>query len=240
MRSVICLILLLIFSYHTAVCQPDSDKILVSGKVYDYELPQLPLQFVMIVNLTTQQGIFANPDQSFSLTINRSDTIAITATGYAVRKISFRDSSGTSFRIYPALHRLTVELRPVDIFQKRNPAKIEEDLKSLGYNPREYKLNGLEAWGSPITALYQSLNKKERSKRRVAELENIDERNALLRELLRMYKASDLIELSDSEYDRFIEHLGLTDLMLNTFTQYELAVYIKEKYQGYMNRGGNY
>ncbi|MBL0098177.1 MAG: hypothetical protein IPP46_18030 [Bacteroidetes bacterium] len=94
----------------------------------------------------------------------------------------------------------------------------------------------MDAWQSPITALYQEFSRKERSKRRVAELMNEDRRRDLLREILANYSRAGLIEMKYNEYNAFIDYLGLSEFLMKSLTQYELAVYIKEKYYNYMEQ----
>lgn len=65
---------------------------------------------------------------------------------------------------------------------------------------------------------------------------NDDRRRELLREVLENYSRTGLISLSYNEYNAFIDYLGLNDLLLKTFTQYELALYIKNKYHAYMEQ----
>jgi hypothetical protein len=132
-----------------------------------------------------------------------------------------------------ALDRLRYELKEATVFIPRDLNRIEQDLKKLGYTPKDYRLTGVNAWQSPLTALYQEFSRKERSKRKVAELMNADRRRELMREVLANYTRSGLIALPYNEYDAFIDYLGLSDFFLRTFSQYELAYYIKQRYLEY-------
>jgi hypothetical protein len=156
----------------------------------------------------------------------------VTATGYSTKKFCLKDSLLLNTRTYIiGISRLSVELKEVTIFRPRDFQKIEEDLKKLGYQESDYKLTDAEAWNSPITALYQAFSRRERSKRKVAELQNADLRHDLLKELLQVYVDTKLIDLPSEDYDKFINYLHLSDETLNTITQYELALYVKEMYE---------
>jgi hypothetical protein len=209
-------------------------EITVSGKAFDSDNPQLRLEQVMVINLRTQQGQFAQSDNSFRVQAQRNDTLIITAIGYRICKICFRDSLGKdAFEVMVALEKLSYELKEATVFIPRDLNRIEQDLKKLGYSPKDYRLSGVNAWQSPLTALYQEFSRKERSKRKVAELMNADKRRELMREVLANYSRSGLIGLPYNEYDAFIDYLGLSDFLLRTFTQYELAYYIKQRYLEY-------
>jgi hypothetical protein len=209
-------------------------NIIVTGKAMDKDYPALLLEQVMVINLKTQQGIFANADNSFTIQINKTDTLVITAFGYGSYKYCFRDSTLKDiYRIIAPLNKISFTLNEATIFAPRDLNRIEEDIKKLGYDKKDYRLNGVSAWQSPITALYQEFSRKERSKRKVAEMMNDDRRRELMREVLANYSRAGLIDLRYNEYNAFIDYLGLNDFLLQAFTQYELAMYIKVRYQAY-------
>ncbi len=209
--------------------------ITVSGKAMDKDFPALLLEQVMVINLRTQQGVFGNTDNTFRVKIDKNDTLIITALGYRSDKICFRDSVfREEWDIIVPLKKISITLQEATVFIPRNLNRIEEDIKKLGYSAKDYRLSGVDAWQSPLTALYQAFSRKERSKRKVAELMNEDKRRELLREVLANYSRAGLIDLRYNEYNAFIDYLGLNDFLLQSFTQYELAVFVKEKYFNYM------
>lgn len=230
--SVVCLFISLLIQYN---CEAQI-TITVQGKAMDKNTPSLLLEQVMVINLRTQQGIFGNPDNSFSISILRTDTLVITALGYSPEKICFKDSVlRDNYKIVVGLRKLSGTLQEVTVMAPRDLNRIEEDIKKLGYDKSEYRLTGLDAWRSPLTALYEEFSRRERSKRKVAQLMNEDERRKLLREVLANYSRAGLIKLQYHEYNAFIDYLGLNEFLLKSFTQYELAVYIKNKYLSYSN-----
>lgn len=214
-----------------------AQQISVSGRVMDAETPQLLLEQVMVINLRTQAGVFADAENRFTISAGKNDTIIVTALGYSPGKLCFRDSAlHERYEIIVPLRRISIYLKEATIFVPRSLSRIEEDFSKLGYDARDFRLSGINAWQSPITALYQEFSRKERSKRRVAELMNDDRRRELLREVLENYRRSGLISLPYNEYNAFIDYLGLNDFLLKTFSQYELALYIKNKYYAYMEQ----
>lgn len=211
--------------------------ITINGKAMDAEHPAFLLEQVMTINLRTQQGFFGNADNSFSIKIEKNDTLVITALGYRTEKICFRDSVLQEvYTVIVPLKKISITLKEATIFVPRSLSRVEEDIKKLGYSSKDYRLTGIDAWQSPITAMYEAFSRKERSKRRVAEMMNEDRRKELLREILANYSRAGLIELRYNEYNAFIDYLGLNEMLLKSFSQYELAVFIKEKYYNYIEQ----
>ena len=92
-------------------------------------------------------------------------------------------------------------------------------------------LEGVDAISSPITALYQAFSRRERNKRMVAEMRNNDRRRALLKELFRKYVDADIIQLSNEEFDDFIDFCGVSESFLKNSTQYDFIMYVKKRFE---------
>ena len=230
-KSVLTLLLLALLNFN-GKCQ----SVFVYGKVYDAEFPNLQLQQVMIVNQQSQIGIFGGNDNSFQIQINKNDTLIISALGYARKKVCLKDSATVSeLHISIGLNRLSYDLSEITVRRQRELRQISEDIKKLGYNKRDHKLTDVDAWESPITALYQSFSKREQSKRALAQMINNDNRRAVLKDLLYLYNLTELIKLHDSEYNDFIDYLNLNDQQMQAMSDYELALFIRDNYLVYMN-----
>ncbi len=210
----------------------------VTGTVYDPNnrgtIPNL-----MVVNKRTQQGYFGNNSGYFEVDIHKEDTLIIAATGFTTIKISFRDSVYRDlYLVNIPMKRLEIQLKQVEIFTKRDLEEIQKDIETLGYNDEDYMLSGADAFSSPITALYQAFSRREKNKRMVAEMRNNDRRRELLKELFRKYVDADIIQLSNSDFDDFVDFCGVSDSFLKNSTQYEFIMYIKKKFEVYrMVRG---
>jgi len=208
-----------------------NEKIRVTGTVYEPE-NRGAISNLMVVNKRTQQGFFGFNSGEFDIEVLKNDTLIIAATGFATMKISFRDSVYAQvYRVRIALKRITVQLKPVEIFTNRELEAIQRDIEKLGYDKSEYMLEGVDAVESPITALYQAFSRRERNKREVAEMRNNDNRRALLKELFRKYVDADIIQLDNNEFDEFIDFCGVSDQFLKTSTQYDFIMYIKKRFE---------
>jgi len=92
------------------------------------------------------------------------------------------------------------------------------------------QVTGLEVLRSPITALYQAFSKREKNKRWIAEQEFKDDQRKIVRELLHLYVAYDIIELSEEDFDSFIYFLNVNDSFLKTASEMELITFIQDKF----------
>lgn len=208
-----------------------AQEIVVSGKVQDAKNEHTVLNEVMIINLETQNGFFGKADGSFQTRTHRNDTLLIGATGYASKRICFRDSlERDSFFVEVKLNKLSVQLKEVSIISTRDLKEIEKDIQKLGYSKKDYEVSGIDAMNSPITFLYQQFSRIENLKQHNRERINEDRRRNLLKELLQKYVAWEIIDLDDNEFDYFIDYCKVPEEFMKTSTQYDFIDYIKRKY----------
>lgn len=237
MKQLFSFITLLFFvSLYFPAFSYSQSAVVVTGKVYDKENSKLPLTRLMIINKRTNNGSFASSDGKFSLTIFPTDTIIFSAIGFKVRTICFKDSlkKGISnFEI--ALSKLYFELSEVNVFANRSLSEIQKDIDKLGVD-KSYSTSGVNAFESPITALYERFSKFEKSKRKVADWENEDLKRDVLKDLFRLYVKHDVIDLKKEEFDAFIKYLNLNDEFIKNATQFELIMAIKGKYESFKYR----
>jgi hypothetical protein len=96
---------------------------------------------------------------------------------------------------------------------------------------RETRLvTGVNVLQSPITALYQAFSKKEQNKQWIAEQQYKDDQRRVVKELLRLYVAFDIIELPEDTFDEFITFLNIDENFIKTASEMELVLFIKDKY----------
>src|SRR5688572_22506494 len=121
-RMKVLLSAVLFFSL-TAICfaQHDFSTVHIHGRVVDPDNTKPDLTTFMVVNMTTQHGFFGNADGTFSLDINRSDTIVVAVTGYDYQKYNFNDSvPKPSYELLVRLRRKEVTLPEIRIIAPRD------------------------------------------------------------------------------------------------------------------------
>ena len=236
-RYISILIFLCLISYNNSI---KAQQINVKAKLIDNETGRYINQGI-IVNKRTNYGFFVDLDGTFQTDIQLNDTLLISSYGYALCKICFKDSIKNSGYIYQIrLSKPLVELKAIEIKPRKSLVEIQDALKKIktpqADKLRQYEglLGAMSALQSPITYMYMQFSRMERSKRLVEELVNNDNRMELMRELMRSYLIGNLIDINDAQLDDFIQYCRLNDELIKQSTEYELAVYIKKKYEQYM------
>ncbi|MGV3637346.1 MAG: hypothetical protein ACO1NQ_06815 [Flavobacteriales bacterium] len=233
MRSNLLLILLTL----SPLLARAQELVTIHGKVIT-NTDQHTYYDLMIVNRRTRSGTFGNADGTFTVQALRTDTLMIGSIGHRTGILCLADSVERAiYDVRIRLIPLRVQLAEVEILPERTLKEIQADIDKLGYKASDYKLTTVNAFESPITALYQEFSRRERSKRLVAELENEDRKRAILQELLHKYVEYDIIKLNPEAFDDFIEFCSVPDEVIKGLTQYEFLVYIKRKYELYSSLG---
>ncbi|MFN4234830.1 MAG: hypothetical protein ACK4IK_08495 [Bacteroidia bacterium] len=215
-------------------------RIKINGKVYDPDNPSAYYS-LMIINKTTQHGILGEPDGSFTVYANKNDTIIIGCMGYQTTKITFADSIyKEEYNVKIPLQKLSITLKQIEVFAPRDLDKILSDIERLGYNKNDYVKSGIDAAQSPITFLYQQFSRRERSIRKVAELQNEDKKRELLKELFQKYVDYNIINLTNEQFDAFIDFCNVSDDFLKYTSQYDFIMYIKYKFNQFINQQDYY
>lgn len=224
-----CALVLLVFFSSLSVFGQQCDKVLFTGKVVDTLRPQ-NFYNLMIVNRRTGQGVFGQPNGTFSVYVNNGDSISISVREYPLVKMVVKADSNCQFLKTIFIEPKPQEVREVVVRPLKSLEQIKEERSGLAM--RETRMvTGIEVLQSPITALYQAFSKKEQNKRWIAEQNYKDDQRRVVKELLRTYIAYDIIELDEEEFDNFIAFLNVNDSFLKTATEMELITFIKDKYE---------
>ncbi len=221
------------FFYSVSVVAQNTVRI--EGHGYDRETKLAVPQF-MVVNKRTNVGVFADNEGQFFVNSLQTDTLIISALGYKFKKICLNDSiAKKKYTLIFTLDKLYYTLNKITIFPTRSLNAIDRDIDKLG-TYKTYQLQGIDAFQSPITYLYERFSRFGKSKRKVAAWENEDLKRDLLKELFRLYIKYDIIDLNDQEFDAFIKYLNFSDEFMRNATQLELVLAIKGKYESFKVR----
>ena len=187
---------------------------------------------MIVINQHTSEGLMAEPNGYFSINCLKTDTILVSASGFSVKKICFRDSSAKKeFTITVRLDSIHYSLAEVRVYPTKNLRQINEDRSTLGDIPNTDKFKDINAFSSPIDYLYERFSRIEQSKRKVAELEDEERRRDVLKDLFHIYIRHDIINLSDADFDKFIDFCNFTDDFIKNASDYDLVMAIKYKYE---------
>ncbi len=225
-------ILLLFFGlFIPGVSAQKCDKVLFTGKVVDTLRPQ-NFYNLLLVNRRTGQGVFGQPNGQFSIFVSNGDTVSISVKNYPVVNAVAKADSNCQFRRIFYIEAKPLEVSEVIVKPLKSLEQIKEEREALAMRETR-QVTGIDVLQSPITALYQAFSKKEQNKRWIAEQEFKDNQRQIVKELLRLYVAYDIIELSETEFDEFISFLNINETFLKTATEMELITFIQDKYEHY-------
>ena len=209
--------------------QPKCDQVLLTGRVEDSLNPQI-FYNLMVVNRTRGKGVFGQPNGRFSVYVSENDSISISVKGYPMIGFRVYSDENCQFKFHQYIEKQLVEMKEVVIKPLKTLNQIKEERQELSMRETR-QVTGLEALASPITALYQTFSKKEKNKRWIAEQEFKDNERKVVQELLRLYVAYDIINLSDEEFDDFINFLNINETFLKTATEMELITFVQDKFE---------
>ncbi len=212
--------------------QTSCEKVFIKGRVIDSLRPQ-SFYNLMVVNKTEGKGVFGQPNGSFFTYAKDQDQMVLSVKGYPQHKFTVVADSNCQCQIDVFIERPPQVFDEVIIKPLKSLAKIKEERASLAL--RETRMvKGVEVLQSPITALYQAFSRKERNKRWIAEQEYKDNKARVVRELLSLYVAYDIIDLDQDEFDLFIQFLNINEDFLKTASEMDLVLFIKDKYEHFM------
>ncbi len=184
----------------------------------------------IVLNKRTKQGLLSGVNGDFVINIQFQDTLIFSCTGFQTNQWILTDTSQQSKSpITIVLKKQIQQLKEVTVYGTKTYDEIRKEFSNLKVKQTD-TYRDVSAM-SPITLLYEKLNRQERSKRQVAEMENEDRKRAALKDLFRLYVSKDILDLSDNQFDEFIGFLHLSTSYINNTTEYDLAVYIKERYR---------
>jgi hypothetical protein len=206
-----------------------SQTIRIEGRVRDPHGQGIPN--AIIVNNRTKTGSFGNSSGFYSIVCEKTDTLSITALSYYTRQLCMKDSLSKGV-YHPTifLDDRTYMLPVVEFISPRDLEAIEEDLRGLGFDENQFKTANVS---NPITFLYEQFSKRERSKLEVSRMEYEDRKRALLKELFHLYVDYDIIDLTNEEFDAFIDFMHVSDEFIRQSSQYEFLIFVKEEFQQY-------
>ncbi|PCJ82231.1 MAG: hypothetical protein COA49_01670 [Bacteroidetes bacterium] len=202
-------------------------SLVVSGWVFESGGGIIPS--AMAVNRQSGGGVFVERDGSFLVRACPGDTLVFGAIGfYSVEKRVVSAMRSVDFKI--ELQRLKVDVGVAEVYAPRALRQILNDIESLGYSEKDFRVSGVNALQSPITFLYEQFSRREQSRRLEEELINNDTRRELLQELFVKYVDYDIVQLKQDEFEAFAKFCDPGDAMLKKWTQYEFILYVKRQY----------
>lgn len=229
MKLIVPIIVILLSS--SAFAQPCT-RVWLKGKVED-TLNKHTFLNLMVVNTSTGKGVFGQPDGTFGVYVSDQDSIILSIKGYERYGFRVKGDSSCHFEVYAAVEKKARQIDEVVIKPLKSIQQIKEERADLAL--RETRtITGIEAFQSPITALYQRFSKREQSKALVAQKQYEDSKEEIVQELLRLYVSYDIIKLNNDDFIDFIRFMAMDENFLKTASDLELITFIKDKLEHYL------
>ena len=209
----------------------------VKGSVKD-TLQYQPFYNLMVVNKTSGRGVFGQPDGTFQVYANLNDIISISVKTYGVYTFRVNGDSNCQMKLDKVLIGREKMLQTVVIKPLKSVQQIKEERANLALK-ETHTVTGIDVLQSPITALYERFSKKAQQREKIAGLIYVDQQRKVLKELLRVYVAYEVIDLKDDEFDAFIVFLNISDDFLKTTSDIELIDFIKGKFEHFPRNSEN-
>ena len=207
------------------------EEVFLKGFVRDTVRPQ-GFYNLMVINMSTRQGVFGGGKGDFSVYARANDTIAFSVSGYSKEMIVVIPDKNCQMDTTIYISSKVQEFETVEVHPIKSLEDIKKEREEL--SKRETRtVTGVNVLQSPITALYERFSKTAQSKRIVAEMEHQDNINSILKELLRVYVSYDVVYLEEDQFQAFIYFLNIDEHFLKTASEYELITYIKDKLEHY-------
>ena len=225
------LLLIFVILISTTYSFTQCNRVLVSGRVIDSLRPQT-FYNLMVINKTVGRGVFGEPNGSFSVYVMPNDLIALSIKEYPIYEFFAIPDENCQCKVNAYIEQLPQEIEEVIVRPLKTLSQIKDERQALSM--RETRLvTGINMLESPITALYQAFSKKEQNKLWIQEQKYKDDQRRIVKELLRLYVAFDIINMTEEDFDSFIQFLNIDDDFLKTASEMELILFIKDKFDHY-------
>lgn len=185
---------------------------------------------LMVINKTTGKASFGQPDGSFIVYAQEDHQMVLSIKQYENISFVVKADSNCQFNQTYILSPTARTTREIVIKPLKSLEELKEERAKLAMKDSRL-VYGVNAFQSPITALYQAFSKKEQQKQWINEQVFKDNQRKVVQELLRTYVAYDIISLTDKDFDAFLTFLNLDVNFLKTASELELITYIKDKYE---------
>jgi hypothetical protein len=213
-------------------------QVTINGTVRDKESGH-PLPYAFVIIQRTQNGVFCDQRGNFSMQVQPTDSLLFSITGYQFTKVLLGDSVRKSeYNLNVSLILKPVKLRTFEVKAPKTFDQILADLEKAERSKVHHTTSVGNAIESPITFLYMQFSREGKSIRKISELRAEDAKQALIKELFTRYMLAYIIDLDEKDMDDFIAFSGLTNTYNLFDTEYELVVYVKNRFVDYKRYRG--
>ncbi len=214
--------------------QSNCTEISVKARVIDTLRPQ-SFYHVVVYNKSRGTALFGQPDGWFTIQAKLFDTIVVSVKEYPKETFIVNEEISCRLNKIIVLKYKSKKLNEVILRPIKSAAEIKEERQKLALE-KTRSVTGIDIMQSPITYLYETFSKKERSKRWVTEVRFVDKQRDLLKEYLRTCNSYNLISIEEQEMDDFLDFMNMDLNFFRTASDYNLALFVKRKFQDFKSK----
>ena len=176
-------------------------KVTISGTVLEGE-SSTPMPYVYLINQTNGNGTITDYNGRFSIIAKNTDTLVFSYIGFARKKYpvslikNLSDSTKRPLKVI--MRTMMIELAPVTAFSYKIKQNEIDYMKR--YIKQHAAVKGLNAFQSPITAMYDQFSRKGKENRK---LQQIFEQILVHEEVEKKFNAEILRQLTEDEFIDF-------------------------------------
>ena len=219
--------------------QQTERKFIISGTVLERD-STTPMPYVYLINSKTGNGTITDYNGKFTIIAQNSDTLTFQYVGYARRKFpvsiikNLNDSVKKTIKVI--MHPMMVDMQSVTVISSKIKPNEIDYMKR--YIKQHAAPRGVDAFNSPITALYDQFSRKGREQRK---LQQIFQDILIQEEVNKKFNPEILRQLTEDEtidFDNFRRYAWRVDnQFILTHEGYDLYAPIMYYYRQYKKNG---
>lgn len=224
----------------TGFSQKTERKYVISGTVVEQD-STTAMPYVYLINSRNGNGTITDYNGKFSIIASNSDTLTFQYVGYARRKYpvslikNLNDSIKKPIKI--VMHTMLVNMQPVTVISSKIKPNEIDYMKR--YIQQHAAPRGVDAFNSPITALYDQFSRKGKEQRK---LQQIFQDILIQEEVNKKFNPEILRQLTEDETINFEDFRRyawrITNDFIITHEGYDLYAPIMYYYRKYKQVGG--
>jgi len=210
-------------------------QIMIKGRIYEPD-SLTPMPFVYIINKSTGNGTMSNAEAKFNLVVNSTDTLICSYVGYARQIIPVSSLKPGAIDEYKIIMRTKmIQLGEVTVSTfKYKPYEKEYMNKIIN----ESQIRTIDAFNSPITALYMQFSKRGKEVRKLAQIFNEILIEEQVNKKLNAEIVRNLTGDPNLDYEHFRKYcLELSNYYIINHDGYELYNKVMNCYKRYKSEG---
>ncbi len=229
----------------------DSSLVKVSGIIVGSD-SVTPISYVNIINKRTNKGTISDTTGFFSISILQTDTIFFSSLSFEKKPFYLTDTLClASYFFKVIMNDKNYKLAVIDVYALSKQSQFRYDFVHLDlpehlYGKKIY-IQGIPHYdgprdldapliGSPISYFYSRFSKREKSKRKLKQLEKQDAINKIIDSKYNKEIVSNLTGLKEEKLNEFMKFCDFDNQYLLKNKEYDIYIKIMQNYKKFKSK----